>query len=113
MTQWVFDKEQQVGRLQIDGAVTVAQVGQLKAMLMEAVEQAQTVLVDLSRAEPVDMAGLQLFCAAHRFARACGKELRCCGGGERLRVLVCAAGFAHGTWCNAREQTPCLWAEVA
>lgn len=111
MTKWSYCDGQQAGQLQVDGAVTVAQVGQLKELLARAVDQAETVLVDLSRVDQVDIAGLQLFCAAQRYAGVRGKTLRLSGGGERCRALVRTAGFVHGAWCNAREKTSCLWRE--
>jgi anti-anti-sigma factor len=113
MTEWVYDEEQQVGQLQVSGAVTVAQVGRLKEQLVQSMVQAEMVLVDLSRVSQVDIAGLQLLCAAHRDACTRGKVLKLCGGNERFRDLVSAAGFAHGNWCNAGEKTPCLWMEMA
>jgi anti-anti-sigma factor len=113
MTEWSYDEEQQAGQLWVDGAVTVAQVGQLKEHLVKAIDQAEMVLVDLSRVSQVDIAGLQLFCAAYRQACARGRTLKLCGGGEPFRDLVRATGFAHGAWCGAREKTACLWTEVA
>ena len=113
MTQWTFDEEQQAGQLRVDGSATIAQVGQLKELLVQAVDQAHMVLVDLSRVDQVDIAGLQLFCAAHRFACTRGRGIKLSGGGERFLALVRAAGFTHGAWCSAREQIPCLWAEMA
>ena len=113
MTQWAFDEERQAGQLRIDGPVTIAQVAELKELLMQAVEQAQTVVVELSRVDQVDIAGMQLFCAAHRLACGCGKELKLSGGGERFRALAGTAGLDRGSWCSIREKTPCLWTELA
>jgi len=113
MTQWTFDEEQQAGQLRVDGSATVAQVGKLKELLVQAVDQAHVVLVDLNRVDQVDIAGLQLFCAAHRFACARGKTLQLFGGGERFRTLASTAGFVRGSWCSVREKAPCLWTELA
>src|SRR5512145_2649577 len=49
MTEWSYDDEQRAGKLQVDGVATVAQVGQLKELLIKAIDQAELVLVDLGR----------------------------------------------------------------
>jgi len=113
MTEWSQHVERQAGQLQVEGAVTVAEVAQLKELLVRMVVEAETLQVDLSRVDQVDIAGLQLFCAAHRFACTRGRGIKLSGGGERFLALVRAAGFTHGAWCSAREQIPCLWAEMA
>ena len=113
MTQWSYDEEQQVGQLLVDGPVTVDQVAQLKELLLQALGQAHMVRVELSRVGQVDIAGLQLFCAAHRLACGCGKELKLSGGEERFQALAGTAGFARSVWCNVREKSPCLWTELA
>jgi anti-anti-sigma factor len=113
MTRWSFDKKQQAGELVVSGAVTVSQVGELQALLLEALSQAPLVQVDLSQVEEIDVAGIQLLCAAHRLAGKNGRRLEVKNIGARVRQLIRNAGFAHASVCSSGENRACLWAQLA
>lgn len=109
MTEWRFDEQQQVGELVVSGAVTVARVGELKKVLIDAIGQARLIQIDLGRVEQIDIAGLQLFCAAHRLAGANGKQLSITTVGDAVLQLVRNAGFAHALVCDQGCHSACLW----
>ncbi len=111
MTEWTFDEQRQVGELVVSGALTVTQVRELKGLLIDAIGQAPLVQVDLGRVEQVDIAGLQLFCAAHRLADANGKRLSICTASEAVLQLVNTAGFAHPLVCDQGRRSACIWAQ--
>ena len=113
MTEWSFDEHRQVGKLVVSGAVTVAQVGELKGVLIDAIGRAPLVEVDVSRVEQIDIAGLQLLCAAHRLADANGKRFSIIKTGEAVLHLVRSAGFAHALVCDQARHSACLWAKRA
>jgi anti-anti-sigma factor len=110
MTQWLYDEQRQAGELAVTGAVTVAQVDELKLLLIEAIAQAPLILVDLGQVEEIDVAGLQLFCAAHRLAANGGKTFKVTTVGACVLQLVRSAGFVHATICDRQRGEPCLWA---
>lgn len=113
MTRWSFDKKQQAGELAVSGAVTVAQVGELRALLLEALDQSPLVQVDLGQVEEIDIAGIQLLCAAHRLTAGSGRRLDVKNASERVRRLVESAGFAHAAVCESARNSACLWEQLA
>jgi anti-anti-sigma regulatory factor len=113
MTNWSYDGEQRAGRLVVEQGLTIAQVCRLRESLLQGFAEADQVVLDIGAVDDVDLAGLQLLCAAHRFAGAHGKELQLAGGGDRILKLVRAAGFIRGTLCNMGRDVPCFWAKLA
>ena len=113
MAHWSFDEQQQTGVLSITGAVTVAQVGALRELFLEALGQSPQVQVDLGQVDEIDVAGVQLLCAAHRLAASSGGLLEIIAAGERVRQLVQSAGFAHAAVCDRDRKNACLWAQLA
>jgi anti-anti-sigma factor len=109
MTEWLYDEQREAGELVVTGAVTVARVDELKPLLLEAIAQAPSILVDLGRVEEIDVAGLQLFCAAHRLAANGGKTFNVTTVGACVLQLVRTAGFVHATICDRQRGRPCLW----
>lgn len=111
MIRWNFDEQQQIGELTVSGAVTVGQVVELKGELLKAIEQVPLVRIDLGNVEQIDIAGVQLFCAAYRLAARSGKVLTVTRVGEPVLKLVRSAGFAHASVCDQGRHSACLWAQ--
>jgi len=110
VTRWTFDEQQQTGELKVSGAVTVSQVAEIRKLLLKALDQAPLVRLDLGQVEAIDIAGLQLFCAAHRLADRTGRCLAIVALGEPVLKLVHEAGFAHLPVCDQDRQSACFWA---
>lgn len=110
MSRWSFDEQQQVGIVTVTGMVTVTQVGALRSVLLEALDQSPRVRVDLGQIDEIDVAGIQLICAAYRQASVSGKLLEVSSAGEHIRQLVRSAGFAHAAVCDSERKSACLWA---
>lgn len=110
---WSYDAEQQVGKLALEQGLTIAQGGQLKEALLLGLDEADRVVIDIGAVSDVDISGLQLLCAAHRFAVAHGKELLLTGAGDRILELVRAAGFVRGSLCNSGKDVACFWTKMA
>ena len=92
-------------------SLTLANAGEAKQALLKALQGNRSVTLDASALTEVDVAGLQLLCAAHRFAAANGKKVAWARG-ERPAVATTAAaagfgsgrGCAVGCLCNGRER---------
>ncbi|MCM2264113.1 MAG: STAS domain-containing protein [Desulfuromonadales bacterium] len=97
----------------VEEGLTVAAVREVSEALLRGFETSEQVVLDLGTANDVDIAGLQLLCAAHRFAVAHGKELLLDGIGERPRELARAAGFVRGELCRIGRDVPCFWIKMA
>ena len=113
MTQWSYDAEQRAGRLALDGELTVARVGAVRERLLQALDQAEQVILDLTAVTEADIAGLQLLCSACRQAAAHDRALLLAGGNTQIQMLAQAAGFGRTTPCAVDRQVPCFWARMA
>lgn len=96
MAKWSFDAEIGTGRLAVGQGVTIGTVQSVREALVQGFEAAEQVVLDFEGVGDIDVAGLQLLYAAHRFADDHGKTLRLVNVGERFRELARAAGFVHG-----------------
>lgn len=113
MATWSYDKDKRCGRLKVEGGMTIARVGLLRESLLQGLAEAERMTLDLTGVEEVDVAGLQLLCATHRFAVAQGKSVSIEGCDKRLRELVRAVGFDRGTLCGESKDSACFWAGMA
>jgi hypothetical protein len=84
-------------------SLTIANAGEIKQALLGLVQANQAITLDASALIEVDVAGLQLLCATHRFATAQGKSVDWAGGRRAGLVQAAAgAGFAgQGRGCAA------------
>jgi ABC-type transporter Mla MlaB component len=110
MENWSFDTESKSGVLVIKGDMTINHVSDLKKSLVEAFESADQVTVDVSATESVDVAGLQLLCASHRFCCARGKTM-CLkiDGNQGFVDFLEEVGFAQDFFCTHAETGECIW----
>lgn len=113
MTERVRDEERQSGRLTITGGLTVVQVGGVKELLLQGFAAAEQLTCDLAAVDEVDLAGLQLLCAAHRFAVDHGKTMQLSGIGQPFLRLQRDAGFVRATPCINCKGSRCFWVEMA
>ncbi len=63
------------GKLILDGDMTVQRAGELKAALIEALDKANSVVIDLENITDADLSCLQLLCSAHRTALKTNKSV--------------------------------------
>jgi len=110
MTDWNFDPDQKSGVLSVEGELTIKNVSDLKERLVEAFAQAETVTIDVSATEAVDVAGVQLLCACHRFSGGRGKGMALHVGENRvLQEFLNDSGFSRSLVCSFGGESRCLW----
>ena len=107
MAHWTFDAETRTGRLAVEQGVTIATVQPVREALLQGFAAADRIVLELGGAAEIDVAGLQLLYAAHRFAVERAKILQLTNIGERFRELASAAGFIHGEEGIIGKDTPC------
>ncbi len=66
MEQFRLEDSAQGKILHIEGSLTIEQAGSLKDMLLKVLETEDDVSIDLKKAAPVDLACVQVLCAAHK-----------------------------------------------
>lgn len=110
MTSWAFNADNNSGTLSVEGDMTIHNVAVLKDRLTEAFENAERVTVDVSSATAIDVAGLQLLCACHRYSNGRGKKM-CLrlGDNDHFEQFLDEVGFIHDFICNHGNANECLW----
>ena len=100
--------------LKLEGDLTIERAGELKLALMEAIESANGVLIQLIELKKVDLTALQLLCSAHRSALMSKKRLFINNSTPAIfRDVVNKAGFARHMGCTLNPDKGCLWVEGA
>ncbi|HJV64533.1 MAG TPA: STAS domain-containing protein [Geomonas sp.] len=96
--------------LKVSGCLTVAEAAGFRDGLLAALEQGADIAVDLTAVTEVDLAGLQLLCAAHGSAQAAGKRFWIeDGDNEVLKKMTAEAGFQRHAGCGRDKTSSCIW----
>jgi ABC-type transporter Mla MlaB component len=94
----VTDGERRIALVQLDGPLSVRSIAETRAILLEALANHDTVQVDCSAAESVDLSVIQLLLAARRGAGEDGKKLTMAAPATGvLRVALEQGGFLPPT----------------
>jgi len=109
MTNWSYDPDNNSGTLLVEGDMTINHISALKDRLVEAFENAERVVVDVSSTTGFDVAGVQLLTACQRFSNSRGKKmcLRVGENGAFLQFLE-DVGFSQEFICNHGDADHCL-----
>lgn len=109
MTEWKYDSEEKIGTLSVVGDMTINQVAGIKERLVKAFNDAEQVMVDLSATTSIDVAGVQLLCACHRFSCQYGKKMRLdLGDNDIVSAFLDEVGFSRSFVCDKGDDD-CLW----
>jgi anti-anti-sigma factor len=101
---------EKVDRLRVAGELTVIHGGELKETLCEALDRMGQIEVDLSGVTAIDLAGLQLLCAAHASAASRGKSfVLAVPPGRVVERAMTEAGFSRHIGCSRGDSPSCCW----
>ena len=96
--------------LKLIGSMTIGQAGELKDVLVTALQEASELRVDLTGVTEIDLTGLQLLGASHRSSLALGKRFSVDYGGNRAYLdTVTNAGFRRHVGCSRDTNCSCIW----
>ena len=98
--------------LAFEGECTLDRAGELKSMLLEALNAEGDLLLDLDNAAAADLSFLQLLCATHRAALKSGKQLFLCKPSIAFLDAAEGAGFPRTMGCQSALGKECLFTEV-
>jgi anti-anti-sigma regulatory factor len=97
-------------RVSIRGDLTVPHANALRTVLLEAMKNAEAIVLAVDQVTALDVSFPQLVCSAHRTAASLGKELTITGlEQDRLAQLLLQAGFMRHTGCAESTRKTCLW----
>lgn len=96
--------------LKVEGVLSIQDASALRDCLLKALGLAESLLIDLSGSEAIDLACLQVLCSAHKTYSLAHKGIRMAGelSGGVVRSLFAIALSAEG--CDRVSHGPCLWA---
>lgn len=96
--------------LKVEGVLSIQDASALRDCLLKALGLAESLLIDLSGSEAIDLACLQVLCSAHKTYSLTHKGIRMAGelSGGVVRSLFAIALSAEG--CDRVSHGPCLWA---
>ncbi len=105
------DNEEKV--LTLKGELSISHAAQLKSELIQALDAAPRIVIDVNAVTDVDLSALQLICAAHKSAVAKGKQLILAPDlPETLTRQIQRAGLMDGHHCGRDSSADCLWKGV-
>ena len=94
-----FDDTVKTAELKLGGDLRIQHAAELKKVLTDTLEKAETTLLDLEEAEGFDLSSIQLLYAFHLASVNSKKSFRLIGDcPEQFRVAVENAGFAWADW---------------
>ena len=100
------------GILHLQGSATLEYCTDLRTALLDALDKAESLVVDVSRITELDVAALQLFCAARRSAIKRQKYMVLAAKmSDAFSTAVLDAGFnrTHTANCWLEAAQACLW----
>ena len=95
--------------LVLGGELTVTHISSVKNELQDVLRSSSSVQVRMENVQDLDVAFLQLLCAAHRTAADENKSLTIGGDMEKFRALLKRSGFQRHIGCRENSRYPCLW----
>lgn len=97
--------------LSLSGELTLLQAGQLKVQLIQALTEVyERVHIDIEAVTGIDLACLQMLCAAYRSAVSLGKQLVLFPQvPEAIATTVDQAGMMQCHACGDVGENACLW----
>jgi anti-anti-sigma regulatory factor len=92
------------------GNMTIYFAAEMKETLLTAFTESSKLTCNIENVPEIDLAGLQLLCAAHKSSCAAGKTFGIVGlNSESIRKTMVAAGFDRHAGCMKDENSRCLW----
>ncbi len=102
------------GTLSLEGDLTMAEAKDTKNVLLEAIGEVDTLLLDLQKIESVDVSFIQVLCAAHRECLLSEKSIFLRDEvSDIMATLLARAGYSKQCGCFPAAQKSCLWGKCS
>ncbi len=95
-------------QVKLEAELTLTRASEIKPRLLEAIAEGGDVELDCSAVTEIDVAGLQLICALHRYLDVQKRELRLVGDLDLVRSASKRAAFNGDAPCLPT----CFWRKV-
>lgn len=106
---WHAAPDDKSGVLVVAGEMTISHVSAVMVCLEQAICKVEQVTVDLSAMTEIDVAGVQLLCASHRYATSHGRQMLLrLGANEVFASFINSCGFSCVFICGQGSESACL-----
>jgi anti-anti-sigma regulatory factor len=96
----------------INGDMTIQNAGEIRTVLLEGFSNGAGLCLELGNVSEIDLAGLQLLCAAHKTSMTDNKHFSVGGiDCEAIKSVIRDAGFPRHTGCAQDIDKTCIWTE--
>ncbi len=110
MADCITEDKGDIRILRLSGELTIQDADRLRSTLIEELARVDRIGIDLSSVTDVDIACLQLFCAAHKTSMDSDKLIKFEGVLPNLfKQAVKNAGYLRYTRCARDVNGECLW----
>lgn len=94
----------------VNGEMTIQNAGEIRNALLNAFSEGEGVCLEMGKVTGVDLAGLQLLCAAHRSSITDKKQFSISGiDNDAIKCVIQDAGFLRHTGCAEDVEKTCVW----
>jgi len=98
------------GIVKLSEDMTIQHITKICDVLIKALKANDKIFIEFGNVTHVDLAGLQLMCAAHRIAILTGKQISCSGTlPDVFRKAAEEAGYDRLTGCRRDDRENCFW----
>ena len=96
--------------LAVNGEMTIRNAVEIRNALLKAFSAGESLILEMDKVTAVDLAGLQLLCAAHRSSMTDKKHFRISGiNNEAIKSEIMDAGFPRHSGCVEDIDKTCVW----
>lgn len=103
-------KNKDTACLSFIGDLTIKDVNDLKKIMFKTLQKTNAIEINLEAVTMLDLAGLQLLCAASLWLKNQNKEIHMVGEiPESVKTFIHTAGYMRDADCVMRVDGECLW----
>jgi anti-anti-sigma regulatory factor len=108
--QFTLTRQDQESILALNGELTLLHADRFKNELIQVLDSARGVVIDIRALTGIDLACLQLFCSAHHYALARGIHLSLdLQQSEVFQRQIARSGLVRCHLCGRHGKHDCLW----
>jgi anti-anti-sigma factor len=94
----------------VNGEMTIQNAEEIRNALLKAFSDGEMLILEMDKVTAIDLAGLQLLCAAHRTSMTDKKHFSVSGiYNEAIKSVIMDAGFPRRSGCVEDIDKTCVW----
>lgn len=110
MNEYIKEDDKDTRVLKLSGELVIQHAEKLKSLLLESLENKNSIEIDLSLVTEADISSMQLLCSAHKTSILRNKSFNFVGNpSDAFKQDVVSAGFHRTKGCSLDKNNKCLW----